>query len=72
MVVRTPEDGDPMHALNRGYSDHRAGGARLWYWLLLAPVDCTSPDAWWHFWLCGVIGLLAAVAFVFITQYYTE
>jgi K(+)-stimulated pyrophosphate-energized sodium pump len=31
-----------------------------------------APDAWWHFFLCGVIGVLTSVAFVYITQYYTE
>ena len=73
MVVRTPEDGDPMHALNRGYYLTTVLAALGFgigcYWLLSTP---QAPDAWWHFWLCGVIGLLAAVAFVFITQYYTE
>jgi K(+)-stimulated pyrophosphate-energized sodium pump len=73
MVVRTPEDGDPMHALNRGYyltTVLAALGFGLGcYWLLSS---AQAPDAWWHFWLCGVIGLLAAVAFVYITQYYTE
>ena len=73
MVVRTPEDGDPMHALNRGYYLTTVLAALGFgigcYWLLSST---QAPDAWWHFWLCGVIGLLAAVAFVFITQYYTE
>ena len=31
-----------------------------------------APDAWWKFFLCGVIGVLTSVAFVYITQYYTE
>jgi K(+)-stimulated pyrophosphate-energized sodium pump len=73
MVVRTPEDGDPMHALNRGYYLTTVLAALGFgigcYWLLSSP---QAPDAWWHFWLCGVIGLLAAIAFVYITQYYTE
>src|SRR5205814_585403 len=30
------------------------------------------PAAWWHFALCGVIGIATSVAFVYITQYYTE
>lgn len=73
MVVRTPEDGDPMQALNRGYYVTTVLAALGFgigcYWLLST---AQAPDAWWHFWLCGVIGLLAAVAFVCITQYYTE
>jgi len=64
---------DPMEALNRGYyfavvlAMAAFGGAT--YWLLNSP---QAPAAWWHFFLCGVIGVLTSVAFVYITQYYTE
>jgi K(+)-stimulated pyrophosphate-energized sodium pump len=64
---------DPMQALNRGYYYAVAlamaafGGAT--YWLLNTP---KAPDAWWHFFLCGIVGVLTSVAFVYITQYYTE
>ncbi len=64
---------DPMQALNRGYyvavvlaMIAFAGATR---WLLHSPA---APDAWWHFFLCGIIGVLTSVAFVYITQYYTE
>jgi K(+)-stimulated pyrophosphate-energized sodium pump len=43
------------------------GGATRW--LLHSPA---APDAWWHFFLCGILGVLTSVAFVYITQYYTE
>ncbi len=64
---------DPMQALNRGYyfavvlAMAAFGGAT--YWLLNSP---KAPDAWWHFFLCGIVGVLTSVAFVYITQYYTE
>jgi H(+)-translocating pyrophosphatase len=64
---------DPMTALNRGYyvavvlALAAFGGAT--YWLL--NVD-EYPNAWWHFFLCGIIGVATSVAFVYITQYYTE
>jgi K(+)-stimulated pyrophosphate-energized sodium pump len=64
---------DPMDALNRGYyvavvlAMGAFGGAT--YWLLNSP---GAPDAWWHFFLCGILGVLTSVAFVYITQYYTE
>jgi K(+)-stimulated pyrophosphate-energized sodium pump len=72
-IVRSREDEDPLRALNRGY----------WLTALLAAVGffvatrwllnpATAPDAWWHFFLCGAIGILTAIAFVYITQYYTE
>ena len=44
------------------------GGAT--YWLLNSRRG--APNAWWHFFLCGIIGVLTSVAFVYITQYYTE
>jgi len=73
MVVKTKEDGDPMTALNRGYylTTFLAaiGFGAGCYWLLDAP---QAPDAWWHFWLCGLVGLATAMVFVYITQYYTE
>jgi K(+)-stimulated pyrophosphate-energized sodium pump len=73
MVVRTREDGDPMHALNRGYyltTFLAALGFGVGCnWLLNS---AQAPNAWWHFWLCGLMGLGTAMAFVYITQYYTE
>ncbi len=75
MFVRLDRDEkmDPMTALNRGYyvavvlAMAAFGGAT--YWLLNTP---QAPDAWWHFFLCGIVGVLTSVAFVYITQYYTE
>jgi K(+)-stimulated pyrophosphate-energized sodium pump len=73
VMVRQRGDEDPMQALNRGYlvtallaAVGFAGGT---YWLLN---PATAPNAWWHFALCGVIGIATSVAFVWITQYYTE
>ena len=73
MVVKSRENEDPMRALNRGYwvTAFLAGVGFLvatrW---LLNPAG--APDAWWHFFLCGAIGVLTSIAFVYITQYYTE
>jgi len=73
LLVKAREDEDPMHALNRGYmwtavlaAIGFAGGT---FWLLNPP---GYPDAWWHFAACGVIGIVTSIAFVYITQYYTE
>jgi H(+)-translocating pyrophosphatase len=64
---------DPMTALNRGYyvAVVLAMGAfaAATYWLL--DVE-GAPNAWWHYFLCGLIGVATSVAFVYITQYYTE
>ncbi len=75
MMVRLDreEKMDPMQALNRGYyvavvlAMIAFGGATRW----LLHSDA-APNAWWHFFLCGVAGVLTSVAFVYITQYYTE
>jgi K(+)-stimulated pyrophosphate-energized sodium pump len=75
MTVSTREDGDPMHALNRGFYVTAIlgliGFAIASRWLLGSPMQA-APDAWWHFLICGVIGLLMSIAFLLITQYYTE
>jgi len=71
--VRTREDADPMAALNRGYYVTAilaiAGFFVATKWLLQ---NESHPDAWWMYFICGMIGVLTSIAFVFITQYYTE
>jgi K(+)-stimulated pyrophosphate-energized sodium pump len=78
MIVKTDESGDPMHALNRGYYV-TSGLAMVGFFVcaqwLLAVDPAKYPEAqsaWFYFFLCGVIGILMAQAFVYITQYYTE
>src|ERR1041384_7780501 len=78
MIVKSGEQEDPMHALNRGYYVTSAlaiiGFFIATHWLLrvdeAAPPEAAS--AWIYFFFCGVIGILMAQAFVYITQYYTE
>ncbi len=73
LAVKVKETEDPMHALNRGYTVAVVlamiafGFATRW--LLYSP---DAPNAWLHFFGCGIIGVLTSVAFVWITQYYTE
>jgi K(+)-stimulated pyrophosphate-energized sodium pump len=74
MLVRAKgNDDDPMRALNKGYYVSvvlaMIGFFIASRWLLYHP---SYPTAWINFFLCGVIGVLTSVAFVFITQYYTE
>ena len=70
-VVKTREDEDPMHALNRGFYVTSVlallGFAGAVYAMLNGPQ--VQP-----LWLlgCGVIGLATAFLFVWITEYYTE
>ena len=73
MSVSTTEDADPMSALNKGYYLTAFLVSIAIYfackYLLIAP---DAPDAWWHYFICAMIGVATSVAFVFITQYYTE
>jgi K(+)-stimulated pyrophosphate-energized sodium pump len=72
-VVKTREDQDPMKALNKGYAVSAilavVGFGIASKWLLWNP---SHPDAWWMYFICGIIGVLTSWAFVWITQYYTE
>ncbi len=78
MVVKCKEDGDAMAALNRGYYVTSALAIVAFFFTskTLLAVDVSkypeAESAWFYFFLCGVVGILMAQAFVFITQYYTE
>ena len=78
VIVKTEEKGDPMAALNRGYyvtSALAIAGFFVATKWLLAIDPAAHPEAesaWFYFFLCGVIGIAMAQAFVYITQYYTE
>jgi K(+)-stimulated pyrophosphate-energized sodium pump len=78
MIVRSDERGDPMAALNRGYYVTSAlaivGFFFATQWMLAVDPNKypQATWAWFYFFLCGVIGILTAQAFVYITQYYTE
>jgi len=68
MIVKTDGKEDPMHALNRGFyvtaTLAAAGFAGASMWLL--------KEYWLNFFFCGLVGIATSLAFVFITQYYTE
>jgi K(+)-stimulated pyrophosphate-energized sodium pump len=78
MIVKSDEKEDPMSALNRGYYVTSAlaivGFFFATQWLLVVDPNKypQATSAWLYFFLCGVIGILTAQAFVYITQYYTE
>ena len=73
IFVKAKEDEDPMKSLNRGYYLAvilaMIGFGIASRWLLYHE---SAPNAWWHFFLAGIIGVLTSVAFVYITEYYTE
>ncbi|MGB8656559.1 MAG: sodium-translocating pyrophosphatase [Candidatus Zixiibacteriota bacterium] len=67
LVVKAKEDENPMKALNRGYYVTTIIAMAGFY---LAVRELLGNNMW--FFLAGVIGILTALAFVYITQYYTE
>ena len=73
ITVSVKGDEDPMRSLNRGFYVATAlamvGFAAASRWLL--HLDA-YPNAWLYFLAAGILGVLTALAFVFITQYYTE
>ena len=75
--VRGREDEDPMNILNRGYWATTllsiVGMLIVSFLLLDTGTFQGSYDipTWVWFFLCGVVGLITSVAFVYITQYYT-
>lgn len=68
LSVKIKGEEDPMKALNRGFYVTAliaaVGFLITTKWLL--------TSHWLWFFVCGVIGLLTSMAFLYITQYYTE
>jgi len=81
MFVKIKESQDPMKGLNKGYFV-TTGLATLGFlaatYLLLTPsaeyltANPLAANAWMWFFGCGLVGIVASIAFVYITQYYTE
>ncbi len=75
-TVRCREDEDPMNGLNRGYLVTTllamVGFAAAVHLLLRPVAGAAGPVRQGYLLAAGVIGILTAYAFVWITQYYTE
>ncbi len=78
-VVKVREREDPMKSLNRGFYVATVLAMVFFAftaWAMFQPDPAASPQAsdltWVYLFLCGVVGIITAVAFVYITQYYTE
>ncbi|MBI2872766.1 MAG: sodium-translocating pyrophosphatase [Chloroflexi bacterium] len=66
--VRGSDKEDPMTSLNKGYFL----SVILAIVFLAFTTNRMLGDSWEWFFFAGVVGILTSVAFVFITQYYTE
>src|SRR2546422_9657627 len=76
-VVRAREEEGPMSALNRGYIVASILAAILFgfaAWAMLQPSSPTTSGGltWAYYWVCGIAGMVTAVVYVWVTQYYTE
>ena len=76
-AVRAREDEAPMAALNRGYYVTMVLAATLFavasYLLLQGdPAEGAHANTWFDLFLAGVVGIVTSLAFVYVTQYYTE
>ncbi len=77
-TVSVKEGGDPMGGLNRGfYVTGLLAMVAFWFATqkLLTPVAASgivAPHAARYYFYCGLLGLATSLAFVYITQYYTE
>ncbi len=76
-IVHAKEDEAPMSALNRGYIVASVLAAILFgfaAWAMFQPSLPTSAGGmtWVYYWICGLTGMVTAVVYVWITQYYTE
>jgi K(+)-stimulated pyrophosphate-energized sodium pump len=76
-VVHAREDERPMSALNRGYYVTMVLATLLFAaaaYLLLQGNGTRGSHAgtWFYLSLAGIVGILTSLAFVYITQFYTE
>ena len=73
MPERTNDKQDPYEILKGGY--HVALGFSVVFFLVASRfmlASSSAPGAWFCFFQCGLLGMGAAYAFVFIAQYYTD
>jgi len=71
LAVRIRGNEDPMNALNRGYFVSVAISAVamvLTVWAMLG----SAPGGWGWLAASGLVGIVASVVIVFVTQYYTD
>ncbi|MCX6005556.1 MAG: sodium/proton-translocating pyrophosphatase [Chloroflexi bacterium] len=75
LIVKAKENENAMNALNRGYFVAIAlsivGLATTVYFMLYNDPKFGGPTIWWLF-AAGIVGIVASIAIIFVTQYYTE
>jgi len=70
-IVKTNDTEDPMKALNRGF--YVTSALALGGFAFAVHAMLNGPGVQWTWLLgCGIVGMVTAFLFVWITQYYTE
>ncbi len=69
LTVKAKENEDPMKPLNRGYG---VTAVLAMIGFFIAARWLLGPEYYFNFFLCGLVGVVTSIAFVVITQYYTE
>jgi K(+)-stimulated pyrophosphate-energized sodium pump len=76
LIVKGKEESDPMTTLNVGYWVTTILAAAFFAfaaWAMLQPSGSGVSDlTWFYFFLCGTIGMMTSIVYVYVTQYYTE
>ena len=71
-IVKTNDTEDPMAALNRGYYATSALALIGFAFAVKTMLNGNGTVAWGWLLGCGIVGMVTAFLFVWITQYYTE
>ncbi|MGD0576718.1 MAG: sodium-translocating pyrophosphatase [Candidatus Staskawiczbacteria bacterium] len=66
LCAKAKEDDEPLKALNKGYFVTAVLAAIAFYFVTMNMLGNIL------YFYCGLVGIVASIAFVFVTQYYTE
>ena len=73
MLTLPKQNEDPIVPMKRGYAVALAIAVICYIIVCYTMLNVDgAPNAWWHYGLCGFVGLLCAYFLVLITQYYTD
>eukprot|EP01063_Lacrimia_lanifica_P016864 TRINITY_DN2345_c0_g1_i1.p1 TRINITY_DN2345_c0_g1~~TRINITY_DN2345_c0_g1_i1.p1 ORF type:complete len:942 (+),score=326.16 TRINITY_DN2345_c0_g1_i1:63-2888(+) len=73
IVKHKSSDPSPLSAMKRGYL-LTAGLATVAFTAVCYCMlnTASAPDAWFKYWLCGMLGIATAFVLLFVCQYYTD
>lgn len=73
MLIRSTSDKDPLVPMRRAYLVTILLAAIGFFFISrLLLYTSIAPNAWWYFFLCGLIGIFMSYLLILVTQYYTD